>query len=477
MNTIVSRLLPLTLLAGVAVAQNQDLLLTFSQPERTLSGSGGTVLQNLMPNEISHLQSSTMPCPVSAEKWAPRTSFHTMAGDENADGQLWNPALFGRIDALYASQLGTAAGGPTNGRTVFWSVSAPMGNNVSLLPLRPGDVGRIVRNAFGDGQVEYFMSQQQFNIALGLPPATPIDVDAIAFSPNFGVYFSLDVDIFAPALCGGTLVKDGDIVCVPPGALAFTPDMRIAGVAVASAVVVYTEAMVDAMVLAAGVTDRFGACIPLAIDTEALEIDMFAPAMPMVTCTGIALPVATLVFSTETMTGASLLTTQFGGQIYNTPCGPTGTACGFGPTWGPQLGIQAASTTTGAPSYVNGLAFARTFTHVLEAQQPVMNVFPFGAPAGANGIDYDTPWPFNFVFIDLAAMPVPGSLPAAPFSLLCFPDLYIPNLINLGLVPAQFGTMPTPAIPPGWSGKVVFQSIGLGGSGLELSTPAVVDVQ
>ena len=364
MNTHLARFLPLTLLAGVAAAQGPDLLLTFSQPERTLSGSGGTVLQNLLPNEIAHLEYFTMPCPASAEKWAPRTAYHTMAGDENADGQYFNPTLFGRIDALLAPLPGAVAGGGANVRNTFFSVSAPIGNNVSALPLRPGDVGRIVRNGLGDGQVEHFMRQEQFNIALGLPVGTPIDVDAIAFGPNFGVYFSLDADIFAPLLCGGTLVRDGDIVCVPPGALIFTPDLRIAGVAPISAVVVYTEAQVDFMVAASGVTNRFGACVPIAQDLEALEIDLTGPTVMLPTCTGVVLVVPTLIFSTETMTGASLLTTQFGGQIYNTPCGPAGTLCGGGPTFGPQLGIQPAPAPLGAPSVVNGLALTRTMRPV-----------------------------------------------------------------------------------------------------------------
>jgi hypothetical protein len=33
------------------------------------------------------------------------------------------------------------------------------------------------------------------------------------------------------------------------------------------------------------------------------------------------------------------------------------------------------------------------------------------------------------------------------------------------------------AIPANWQGKVLYQSIGFGGSGFELSTPVVIDVQ
>jgi hypothetical protein len=470
-------LLPAALLAASLTAQGPDLLLTFSNPESTLSGSGGTVLQTLRPNEMASVQYWTSPCPTSAEKWTPRTAFHTMAGDENADGLYWNPGLFGRIDAIYAPSPSTSTGGATDQRDVFWSVEMPMGVNISPAPFRPGDVARIVRNGFVDGQVEYFMRQEQFAIALGLPPATPLDVDAIAFGPNFGVYFSLDVDIFCPLLCGGTLVRDGDIVCVPPAALAYTPDQRIANALPASAVVVYTEAQVDAMVALAGVADRFGACVPNALDLEALEIDLFGPVTIIPTCTGLPLVVPTLLFATQTMTGASLLTTLGGGAIWNTPCGPTGTPCGFGPTFGPQLGIRATSTAVGAPSWVNGLALARPHRHVLEPQQHVMNVFPFGAPFGSNQIDYGSEWPVGIVFVELVPPTVPGSFPAAPFSQLCFPDLYAPSLISWGPIFGPWGTFPTMAIPPMWTGKVLFQAVGLGGSGFELSTPTVIDVQ
>ena len=479
MNTLAIRLLATTALAAAASAQNPDFLATFSQPERTLSGSGGTVLQGLFPNEIVQISWSTSTCAsFSAEKWSPRTAFHTMAGDEDGDGTYWNPTIFGDIDALLTGPAATTAGLPVNQRTVFWSPSAPMGTTVSAAPLRPGDVGRIVRNGLGDGQVEHFIRQEQINQALGLPPATPIDVDAIAFQQNYGVFFSLDADIVAPLACGPTLVRDGDILCIPGGALAYTPDLRIAGTAPMSVVVVFTEAQVDAMVVNAGITDRFGNCINNALDTEALEIDMFGPTGFVPTCTGIALPVPTLIFATETMTGASLLTTVGGGSILPRPCGLVGSPCGTGPTFGPQIGLRQPTTAFGVPSHVNAIATARVCHHVLETAQPVLNVFPFGAPAGATQIEYGSQWAFNMALIEIVPPVVPGSLPAFPFSQLCFPDLYAPSVVvHAWPLLGTWGSFPMVAIPPGYTGKVLFQNVGFGGSGLELSTPVVIDVQ
>ena len=71
----------------------------------------------------------------------------------------------------------------------------------------------------------------------------------------------------------------------------------------------------------------------------------------------------------------------------------------------------------------------------------------------------------------------PASFPAWPFSLLCFPDAYIPNFISWTPVFGPFGSFPLMAIPPLFTGKLLFQNVGIGGSGFELSTPTVIDIQ
>ncbi|MEZ6037878.1 MAG: hypothetical protein R3F29_10385 [Planctomycetota bacterium] len=480
MNRFANLSLAAAALAVATAAQSPNMLLTYSQPEQTLSGSGGTVLSALRPDEVAYLDFASGPCPgASAEKWLPRTASHTMLGDEDGDGLFFNPNIFGRIDALLSNVMWTSPIGLDNQRTIYWSVSQPIGNNVSLTPFRPGDVAHIVRAGVGDGQVEHFMRQEQFNQALGLPIAYGIDIDAVAFGPNFGVYFSVDVDVPANTACGPTLVRDGDVLCIPPWALTFTTDMRIASVVPNSAVVVYTEAAMNAFTANAQVTDRFGVCVGAIGDLEALEFDQFGPMSTVFPVPGMVLTVPTLVYSSENGTGASLLSTAFGGSIHNTLCGPAGTSCGSGPTMGMQLGIQPASTAVGAPSFVNGLCFARSTHHVLEPQQHVMNVFPFGAPAGAIGIDYGSEHAWNLALIEIPSPVVPMSFPAFPFSQFCFPDLYAPSIsVHAWPLPGTWGTFPMIAIPAGWSGKVLYQNIGFSSWGtLELSTPCVIDVQ
>jgi len=478
MTKLTTRILfPAATLCAALAAQGPDFLITYSQQETTLSGSNGTPLQTLFPNEISHLEYSNGPCSsLSAEKWSPRACYHAMAGDEDSTAMYWNPTIFGAIDALCEGISATPIAG-TNPRTVFISPAVAMGNGVSVSPLRPGDVGRIVRNSSGDGQVEYFIRQEQINTSLGLPLATPIDVDAIAFSLNYGIFLSLDQDHFVATPCGPVLMQDGAVFMIPGWAITYTPDFRVASVLPNSAFVVFTEPVVDAMVVAAQVTDRFGACLTNAIDLEALEIDWSGPGQAIVPCAGAILQVPDLIFSVETGTGASLLTTQFGGSRYNGMCGQMARQCGGGPTFGPQSGILATNATTGAPSYVNGLCATWTLRYALQARTPVLT-----SPVPANTVlfDINSPAPLNFIFVTFVPAgvnAVPTSTLGFPFSQLGFPDYY-PTNIYYNWFPTAGGTCTFPVtfgLP--FAMKLLFQSVGVVNGAVEFSTPAILDVQ
>ncbi len=478
MNKLTTRVLSATAtLCAALSAQGPDFLITYSQPEVTLSGSNGTPLQFLLPNEISHLEYSNGPCSsLSAEKWSPRACYHAMAGDENSNAMYWNPTLFGAIDALVEGISPTPIGG-TNPRTVFISPAQALGNGVSALPLRPGDIGRIVRNSSGDGQVEYFLRQDEINIALGLPPNTPIDVDAAAFTPGHGVFLSLDQDHFCFPQCGPTFLQDGAIFMIPSWAITYTWDFRVQSVLPNSAFVVYTEAQVDAMVVSAQITNRFGTCLTNAIDLEALDIDWMGGGQTIVPCAGAVLQVPDLIFSVATATGAGLLTTQGGGTIYNGMCGGMARGCGGGPTFGPQSGIQPTSATVGAPSYVNAICSTWTLRYALQARTPVLTS---PVAAGVPVFDINSPAPWNFVFVTFVPSgvnAVPTSFPSFPFSLLGFPDYYpTPTFYNM------FGTTGgtcTFAVnfPLPFPMKILFQSVGVVNTQIEFSTPAILDVQ
>ena len=84
--------------------------------------------------------------------------------------------------------------------------------------------------------------------------------------------------------------------------------------------------------------------------------------------------------------------------------------------------------------------------------------------------------PIGLALIELVPPGVPPSAPAFPFSPNCFPDLYAPSIFPWWITGPGWNSFPMPAIPPLYTGKVLFQNVGIGGT-FELSTPTVVDVQ
>ena len=454
----------LSFLASALCAQNNpSMLYTTSATEQTLSGSGGTVLQTLRPNEV--IQYDVFPCPLfSAEKWGPRTVYDTMGGDDNADGFIFNPLRFGAIDALV--DMPSPVGGPASQRTVFWSPSVAMGTNISGGPgLRPGDTGRIVYNTSGFGVVEYFLRVEDLQIALGLPP-TPVvlDIDAIAADPSMGVYFSLNNNLPVATICGLTFVQDGDVLVIPAAAITWTPDFRVAAVVPGSVEMVYPEAVMDVFVTNANVANHLGVCQTQVIDVEGLEIDTQVPVFFAPGCTGTVTVRPTLIFTARSLRGCSVLTTNFGGQIWGSSCGLLGTACGSGPTLGNQVGLLPPSASTGVSSYMNAIALTRTTPYVLEPQQ---HVVPLGFPAV---IDMNSPGGVNFVF---AAISPPTVAPCAPFPNLLFPDVYVLSWVWSTFTGPGFTTFATP--PVNINAKVVFQAGTFVGPNLVLSTPATVE--
>ena len=294
------------LVSSLALAQAPEFLFTVTKPEQTLSGSGGTVLAFCQPNEI--LYKSGLPCG-QAVKWAPLTMFQGQAGDEDFDDNYWNPSLFGSIDAL---TVGLSHAGAINQREIYFSPATTMGNAISGAPgLRPGDVGRIRKIGGLDGQVETFLSAEQVQIALGLPPVpTFVNVDAVTCQHNFGVLFSLEDDGNALLCTGPALIQEGDVLMIPPSALVWSTNGTVAAVMPGGAVVAYTEAQMDAFVLNSQVGDRDGICLDQIIDTDAIEIDLLLPPLGAVaSCTGM-IPVPQLIFAGEALTGGAVLDTH-----------------------------------------------------------------------------------------------------------------------------------------------------------------------
>ncbi len=450
-----------------ALAQNQGFVFTTSQTETTASGSGGTVLQTLRPNEVGCVE--FVPCPViSAEKWAPLTCYNTMAGDDDSNGMYYSPAMFGSIDALCDVLSPVACATP---RSVFYSPSVAIGTNISGGPgLRPGDTGRIIRQGSLDGQVEYFLRAEDVQLALGMPISpVVVDVDAIAADPGYGVFLSLDQTHTVSISCGITTVRDGDVICIPTAAITWSADNRVLAVVPGSAIVVYTEAQMDAMVANAGIVDRTGTCLTQIQDLESLDIDWTGPVTAAGQCTSGFANVPTLIFSGELMTGCGLCTTKAGGQIYSGGCGPVGSSCSSGlATLGYQMGLQPPSSFLGVPSYVNALSTTFVNRFVAEPQQHVVTT-----PTTIS-IDLYVPNPWSIVF---AKIVVPTVAPSVSLPNCFFPDVYIvPWVWSSAFTGPSWQTVTTPVVTfPGI--KAVFQAAAIDSSGqIILSTPASVDI-
>ncbi|MEO6595298.1 MAG: hypothetical protein ABIP94_11145 [Planctomycetota bacterium] len=464
MNTCLFTFAAFLLLPAMGLAQN-SFLFTTSLPEQTMSGSGGTVLKDLRPNEVAHVE--FFPCPViSAEKWAPNTCYQTMAGNENSGPLYYNPALFGKIDALIDMPSPVAQ---SSQRTVFWSPSVAMGTSISGGPgLRPGDTGRIVQIGGLDGQVEYFLRAEDVQLALGMP-ITPIvvDVDAIAGDPGYGIFFSLDQDHFINNSCNVTFVRDGDVLLIPASAITWTWDFRVQSVVPGSAQVVYTEAQMDTFVQNASVNDHLGNCVNVIQDLEALEIDYPGPVSTVVPCPGNILTVPSLIFTGELMTGASVLTTANGGQIYQSGCGQLGRPCSSSPTLGDQMGLKVPTNGNGVPSFVNALANTWAQRFVIEPKQHVIPAFT------ATAIDIYTP---GWINILAAKLVLPTIAPSIPWFPPYFPDIYVlpTTWTSVPFGGPGFTTVNTPIIPG--TCKLVWQVAGFA-PGLVFSTPAMLDVQ
>lgn len=481
MNRSHSALFPLLLLASTTVAQGPHFLFSITNAQQTLSGSGGTVLELIRSNEVASIEFGTTPCAtLSAEKWAPRTMFQTQAGDADGDDDIWEGGgLFGRIDAVLQGHPASPVG-LVDQRTLFYSVQQPMDTVVSGVvdPFRPGDVARIIRDSAGDeGQIEYFLRAEDLQSSLGLPVSPLfVNLDACAWEYQRGVFFSIEETQFCDLVSTGpTVVRDGDILCIPAGAITWNPsNLTVSSVIPGSAVVVYNEPAVSAMVANANVTDRFGACVNTIGDVDALEIDFASPlAFAFPSAFG-PVQVPHLLFAGETLTGASVLNTLAGGSIHNSPCGPLGTSCGGGATLGEQMGLAPPTALIGVQASLNGLAATYICRFVTEAQQPQIPVWSsidldIGSPAGAA---------LNWILI----YPGPGGpgavAPSQPFpwGFLCYPDYFaLPVIIAGPFVPTGFDTWSSGPIP--FAADLVLQSVTImGGGAIEISTPTTVEV-
>lgn len=480
---------------ALGAQQPTSLLFAPKAGEETRSGSNGTVLRNLMPRSIGVVTPNAA-LTASAEMFAPSFALQTMAGDEDANGQIYAPDITGPIDALavlpyeWDPQLGVLPRTrPVTILDCYVSPTHDVGIAVSGAPgLRKGDCGRFVRTAAGNGQVQYFITAEQLITALGmfdsatLQPLTPADInlDAITVSFDRHIFVSFADDHMMRLQRNGglvnVLVQDGAVVCIPGPT--WVPNARgeVANVLPNRGVVVFSEAQVDALVVNAALTDNTGACVPAIGDTESLALDLNGGTFTSQWGNQV-LTWPHLLLTGETMTGASVITTRAGGQIARVNGGALARGCGTGPTNGLQTGIAASGT-------VSSLGALETL-----AKEPCW--FVLGSPT-ANGlggpvevhVGTNMPVMNALIGFGLGALPVSPSISFLPWSpnTPCFPELYptiVPNpffavALAAGAGSARFGVLTfagSPVVAPG----ILFQAVTASGGALHLSSPITLN--
>lgn len=496
MNSFHSALLTIALTA--AAPAQRSLLFTPASGEATRSGSNGTSLATVRRDHVSIVT----PAPAnaySAEVFAHHLALQTLTGDEDGDGDVHTPGLTGGIDALLVTpwdfdpQQGyRARQRPVTLADVFFSPKTGIGTNVSGAPgLRPGDVGRLTRVGFANGQVERFISAEQLIVALGMvdpvtgQPLTPaaIDVDGMAVSFDRHIFVSFDGDHRLrlragppPGVVSTYPLADGAIAVIPGSAWTPNTSGNVGSVTPQRGLIAFGEIDADFVVSTANPTNVAGGCVATIGDTEDLAIDLDGGTFTVV-WGGLPFTFPDLLIAGETLTGCGVVTTRGGGAIAQVNGRPLANACGTGPTDGERMGL--------VPSASMGWAAGLESLH----REPVW--FTVGAPSarplgGPVQVDLGTNLtaPAAFVGLGLGALPVSASVPFWPFGLgnLGFPELY-PSIAGgpLFVVPlapgaggARFGTLTfanSPVIPPG----VLFQGVTVTPNGsVHLSTPATL---
>ncbi len=482
----------LTLTAALAAQQPACLLFATSGNEETKSGSNGTPLRLLDDRAIGFVTPAA--AGYSAEKFGPALAFQTLAGDEDGDGDVFSPDLMGSIDAItvlpyqWHPELGLQPRTrPVNLLECYVSPSIDVGTTVSGAPgLRKGDCGVITRVGALNGQVRHFIRAEQLIDALGMfNPVTQqllapqdIDLDAITVCSTRDIFVSFDRDHSVRLRVGGGLanftLEDGAVACIP--AAAWTPNARgeVAAVLANRGVIVWTEAQVDAMVMAAAIADGAGACPNAIDDTEGLAIDPAGGGFNLQWGNQV-LPMPHLLISGEQLTGAGVISSRAGGVIANVNGRALGRACGVGPTDGGQMGLRV----TGNVGHLGGLETL--------AREPAWFAVDTTTPTGLGGVidvSVGTNLPVGMAFLGfgLGALPVSPSMSFAPWApaAVCFPELYpailghppIAMALAAGGPTTSFATLTAnaPAVAVG----ILFQAVTVTAAGLELSTPLTI---
>ncbi|HEX5053882.1 MAG TPA: hypothetical protein VFZ65_19040 [Planctomycetota bacterium] len=511
-------------LAATASAQgNHALLFTTSGTEQTRSGSAGTYLSN-----VDHYSIDTV-TPVaalthSAEKFLSNWSYQTLAGDSNGpDGVVTEHPIMGGVDAVlslpYEWNDATHTAGPRTApvtpNDTYISPVADVGTNVSGgNGLRKSDCGRFVRNAAGNGQVEYFITAEQIIASLGLhDPATGLaltpqdfNLDAIAVSANLDIFLSFDEDLAVRLWQGGALhnfvLQDGAIACIPQTAWTPNANGEVGSVVSRHGIIAFDEVSVDLLVAHSNAADNTGVNPTTIGDTEGLAIDIDnGGTFPVYWGNGQAgqlFDLANLLVSGTTLTGAGVIST-FGGGTIAVVNGCALAASAPTPTYGRRMGLSwvPPNQTQSCVENLETLAAEPCYFAMATPNprhDPVTGAFEVHIGTNLHPVAVVLLASIGELPVsqtaDPTTMPVIGSLFAAnqcfqEYCLRLWPAPFgtspLPGLIPLSVAMTaagggDFGVFTGTAFPTPYSGGVLFQAVALDAAGnLHLSAPGTID--
>ena len=448
MNRSTLAALLLAAAAPAASAQLQELSFTTLGNESTLSGSSGTVLATVTPEDVAVVIPQAG---ASAELFVNHLNLNTLTGDGDGDAFYHEPIHAGAIDAL---QICAPTPFPHTPRDLFFStkIGLPFAGGGGIQPSMVGTP------AIG-ATPNIMITESQIRTALGITPNVLfIDVDAIAVDDLGTIFLSFEEDM--PIFLGTQMLFDGGVAAIPASTVTWS-GCNVTAVTPNSGVIAFNENFANFMTVNANIADNAGNFIQVIFDLDGLEID---PNGGTFTTGGGTFP--NLIFSGEYYTGGGILSTAGFGSVATINGVPM--ASNFpGITDGTQVGLDP----TGVGS-LDGLALRRpTCRFIMDSDTPEMltagplNLCAGGADPGQLVYFYATIYgasgPGNFQPSILAANP-------------CFPEWFLWNTY-LFAIPADGLGIADVTLPYGGGvpagNTVVFQSLTNKTIGWSLSAP------
>lgn len=520
MNTTLRCLLAVSALASASAAQVQNILFTgrfpFVSSDAPSERPGGAITR-LEEFDLSYV----LPLTGSpARTLLPATAMQCYLGDGNNDGvytKFANWKTYFQAIGVGGIFVKAADRGAVSWDKVYFTVrrnaaatgSAAVGTlqlevmtNNGTVPqtLVPGDYVRLLPN----GNVEFFLTQAQFAIAVGAQSGSAtIGAGALLQAANGDLYYSpVDGSHWVNGNQGGPQVcYDGAICKIDAANITYDANGNVQALAPNSARLLINEITsvpnMRAMVGNSGAVDRtgvllaaptygYGKTVGLALDPNG---GTFVPALP--DATGLFTPEPNLLFAGDGGGwGGTIFSTANNGSIATINgllCGSNTVGVAANGSWlGVQLdvpnfqptlmGFTLCDTVVPQPLLIDQNGFGSL---PLATTQPTWDVDVFGSPQT-----------LAFLFLSIgptAAGGVPLSIPRGfvplPFTTDSWDDVFLANgLFTMGtaLTSAQgYGTVTIPN--PNTGGLTGFnlmvQGIALQASGFQLSTPMLVQLQ